>query len=96
MRGLAREAALVGKLARTYAIQMDQLQSMKGRRKVARQSITVKKELHQHVHYHDDRGVGKAGGQPQGTPGSTTSAIPALPSPDEVGRVVPLSRRSRA
>jgi len=61
---LDRDAALVGKLARTYAMQMDALQAMKGKRRIARQSIKVTKELHQHVHYHGNRGAGPNVAQP--------------------------------
>lgn len=47
----ARIAATAGKLARTFTLQLETLQSMRGRKRTTRQSITVRKELHQHVHY---------------------------------------------
>ena len=85
-----REAALVGKLARTYAMQMDQLQAMRGKRRTSRQSIKVSKELHQHVHYHDARGCGETGSQAHGTPTSLPARCAALPSPKSGGEVVRL------
>ncbi len=53
-----RTAATAGKLARTFTLQPETLQKLRGRKQTSRQSITVKNELHQHVHYHPGtRGV---------------------------------------
>jgi len=90
---LDRDAALVGKLARTYAMQMDQLQAMKGKRRTARQSIKVTKDLHQHVHYHDERGAGGTGRQPHDAGASEPAQCAALPSPEPSGQVVRLPCR---
>ena len=103
----AREASVAGKLARTFAIQMDTLMRKRGRG-TARQSIKVKKELHQHVHYHDHRGDGETGAEPcaariigvqkEGAIGQATGAAagrPTLPGSDEAGSVVPLAGRER-
>jgi len=91
-----RHAAILSKLARTFAIQTETMQSLQGRRRKGSQTIKVKKELHQHVHYHHHRGGEEFGGQSQGLGGEPAAGIidqrPALPSPDEAGNVVPLSR----
>ena len=85
--------AVAGKLARTFAIQLETLQRLRGRQKTTRQSIKVTKELHQHVHYH--RGVEETDGQAQATRARQSEELPALPSPDEGGQVVPFARRGR-
>jgi hypothetical protein len=88
-------AAVAAKLARTFVMQTQALQALRGRPKTARQSIKVTKELHQHVHYHDDRGGTGTSGQPHGR---TTPAIDQrtpLPSSESGGEVVPLPRRKR-
>jgi hypothetical protein len=86
-----KTAAVAGKLARTFTMQLDSLQRLRGRQKTTRQSIRVTKELHQHVHYH--RGDVGTHGQPQATPAVQPEELPALPSPDEGGEVVPLASR---
>lgn len=88
-----KTAAVSGKLARTFAIQLDALQRLRGRPTSSRQSIKVTKELHQHVHYH--RGATETGGQPQATPAGQSEELPALPSPNETGKVVPIASRGR-
>ena len=88
-----RTAAVAGKLARTFTMQLESLQRLRGRQKTTRQSIKVTKELHQHVHYH--RGTSETDGQPQATPAQQFEELPALPSPDEARNVVPLASRSR-
>ena len=85
--------AVAGKLARTFAIQLETLQRLRGRQKTTRQSIKVTKELHQHVHYH--RGVEETDGQPQATGAREPQELPALPSPHEARSVVPLPRGRR-
>lgn len=53
------DAALASKLARTFTMQCEAMMALKGKSRVAHQSIHVTKE--QHVHYHDERGVGNSG-----------------------------------
>ena len=84
-----RTAAAAGKLARTFTLQLEALQSLRGRKRTARQSITVRKEVHQHVHYH--RGEGESDGQPHGPPATTVDQCTALPSPEQGGQSVSLS-----
>jgi hypothetical protein len=45
-------AAVAGKMARTYTMQLDALAKIRGKQSSSRQTIKVRKELHQHVHYH--------------------------------------------
>ena len=47
---------VAAKLARTFTLQLEALNASRKRKPAARQTITVRKETHQHVHYHDDRG----------------------------------------
>ena len=86
-----RMAATAGKLARTFAMQMDTLRACRTRSTTARQSIKVRKELHQHVHYHDDRGARETGGQPHERSSRAANQCAALPSPQPGGEPVPLS-----
>ena len=86
-----RTAATAGKLARTFAMQMDALRAGRTRKPTARQSIKVRKELHQHVHYHDDRGGKETGGQPHGRAARVVDQCAALPSSQPGGESVPLS-----
>ncbi len=53
--GDTRTAATSAKLARAFTGQLEALQSLRRRSRTARQSITVKKEVHQHVYYHGGR-----------------------------------------
>lgn len=90
-----KTVAVAGKLARTFTMQLESLQRLRGKRKTTRQSICVKKELHQHVHYH--RGDIETDGQPQATRAGQLEKLPTMPSPNEGGKVVPLaSRRGKA
>ncbi len=50
------DAALASKLARTFAIQCQAMQALKGKARTATQSIHVHKETHQHVHHHGGGG----------------------------------------
>ena len=88
-----KTATVAAKLARTFVMQMQALQALRGRSKTVRQSIKVRKELHQHVHYH--RGADKTDGQPQATPAGQSEELSTLPSSDETGNVVPLPSRQR-
>lgn len=92
---LIQDAAVAGKLARTYVIQLEALAKLRGKTKTSRQSIRVRKELHQHVHYHDHREEDKNGGQPLARSAPTVDRCAALPCPDEGGEVVPLASRRR-
>ncbi|RVQ65731.1 hypothetical protein EKN06_12410 [Croceicoccus ponticola] len=91
---MERDAALASKLARTYAAQMETLQTVRGGKKVTRQKITVRKETHQHVHYH--RGEEGNGDQSHGRTAAVDDSRKALPSPDKGGDVVPLPRIARS
>ena len=86
-----RTAATAGKLARTFTLQLETLQKLRGRERTTRQSITVRKELHQHVHYH--RGEGESEGQPHEPRATTIDQRTSLPSPDKSGDVVPMPSR---
>ena len=88
---LERDAALAGKLARTYVMQLEALAKLSGKQKTARQSIRVRKELHQHVHYHHDRGAKEYDGQPQGRPATIVDQCAALPSANASGEPLSLS-----
>lgn len=86
--GDTRTAATAGKLARTFTLQMEALQKLRGRRRTARQSITVRKELHQHVHYH--RGEGESEGQPHERGAPVIDQCTALPCPEQEGPALSL------
>jgi hypothetical protein len=62
---MERDAALAGKLASRFGSLMEVYQGLRGKRRSTRQTITVRKELHQSVHYHDHRGAKEANGQAQ-------------------------------
>lgn len=91
---LEKDAALASKLARTFAIQCDAMQALKGKSRVAHQSITVRKE--QHVHYHDNRGGGHSGSQSHGPAGSgrTIEASEAMWSEEPGGQSLPSPSRT--
>lgn len=84
-----RTAAVAGKLARTFTLQLESLQSLRGRKRTAHQSIKVRKELHQHVHFH--RGEAGSDGQAQGPLAATVDQCAALRSPEPGWVAVPLS-----
>ena len=86
-----RTAAVAAKLARTFAMQMEALRANRTRRTTARQSIKVRKETHQHIHYH--RGDDGNDRQAHGPTRATVNQCTSLPSPDASGRVVPLPSR---
>ncbi|WP_143146818.1 hypothetical protein [Novosphingobium sp. NDB2Meth1] len=92
---LDRDAALASKLARTFTMQLDSLARIRGRRQTARQSIKVRKELHQHVHYHDYRGAGKTGEQAHDADARPTAQCSALPSSEPGGQILRLPSRKR-
>lgn len=88
------DAALASKVARTFTMQCDAMQALKGKSRVARQSIHVTKEEHQHVHYHDNRGGGHsepqshdpASAEPSETVWSNEPGGQSLPSPSRTGQ----------
>jgi hypothetical protein len=96
-----KSAAAMGKLARTFTMQMQELRAMRGKTRTTRQNIKVSRETHHHQHIHVHRGDGETEGQSHARNGdgygkpSPTDECPALPGADESGRVVPLPRRSR-
>ena len=83
-----RTAAVAGKLARTFTLQLEALQSLRGRKRTAHQSIRVRKETHQHVHYH--RGEGQSEGQPHGPPATIVDQCATLPGPEPGGETLSL------
>jgi len=92
-----RDAAVAGKLARTFAIQMDAFGRMRGRG-TSRQSIRVRKD--NHVHYHVHGGAQGSGAEPRAARAIIeASSFPAegsaLPGQDETGTVMPLTSRKR-
>ena len=88
-----RTAATAGKLARTFTLQMETLQKLRGRKRTARQSITVRKELHQHVHYY--RGEGESEEQPHEPHATIVDQCTALPSPEPGGESVQVPGNER-
>lgn len=90
--------AATGKLARTFTLQMETLQAIRGKGRSTRQTIKVTKELHQHVHYHDARGSGESGAQPhepREPRAKATAQRTPLPSAQQAGEVVPITSRAR-
>ncbi len=84
-----RTAAAAGKLARTFTLQLEALQSLRGRKRTVHQSIKVRKELHQHVHYH--RGEAGIDGQAHGPLAAPVNQCAALPSPEPGREAMSLS-----
>jgi hypothetical protein len=86
----ARNAAIAGKLARTFAMQTDALARLRGR--VGKQVIRVRYERHDHRHVHMEGG-GENGTQGHARAEPATSlaadAIPALPCSDTEGEALP-------
>jgi hypothetical protein len=97
-----RTCAIAGKLARTYAAQLETMSRLKGRG--SRQRITVRKySQHEHKHIHLHQGDGENGNQPhEPTRGSTKikAALEfergsALPNPDASRDIVSVPRDER-
>jgi hypothetical protein len=89
---MEREAAIAGKLSRTYAQLCETMQSLKGQKRTASQSISVKRESHhhQHIHVHRDGGDAKNVGQPHEARAAPIEERTSLPGPIEGnGAVVP-------
>jgi hypothetical protein len=85
-----RTAAAAGKLARTFTLQLETLQTVRGRKRTARQSIKVRKETHHHQHIHVHRGEGQSEGQPHGPRAATVDHCAALWSPEPGREALPL------
>ncbi|MEH6789946.1 MAG: hypothetical protein V7650_05045 [Parasphingorhabdus sp.] len=102
---MEKDAALVSKLARTFAVQCETMQALKGKVRTTRQSVHVTKETHQHVHYHDDQGglvenANQSQGRGAASPDkrqalwSEEPGREALPRPGRDGEgTLPISRR---
>lgn len=101
-RVVAEDAAIAGKLARTFVMQAEALAKLKGKRSSSRQTITVRQEkhVHNHQHVHLRGGVGGPDQSHDSTGRSRACAsaagqlseCPALPGPQQGGDVVPLRR----
>lgn len=89
------DAATAGKLARTFTMQMDSLRALRGRKKTSKQSITVRKELHQHVHYHHHRGDEEDDRQCHGRDAAFADQRGSVSGQEPGGKVVSLPSRSR-
>lgn len=86
---LERDAALASKLARTFTMQCETMQALKGKSRTANQSIHVHKETHQHVHHHG--GGADFGTQSHGPAesGRTIEAGEAVWSEEPCGQSLP-------
>jgi hypothetical protein len=107
--GDTRTASVAGKLARTYAMQMDTLQRGRGKGRSTRQHITVKHEKHVHTHQHlhgDAWGcapsptppatlIGDQHVRSDETRASVLGEGRAMPGEGENGAVVPIASRKR-
>lgn len=83
-----RTCTLAGKLARTYAMQLETMAKLKGRG--SRQRITVRKySKHEHKHIHLHQGGDKNGNQPHEPREARTAEINAAL---EASRLTPLPR----
>ncbi len=92
------DLALANRLARTFTMQCEAMQTLKGKAKTAKQSIHVTKETSQHVHYHDHRGDGENANQPhepdEGT--QTIEGCAKVPSVVQInGEALPRSSGER-
>jgi hypothetical protein len=96
----ARTCSIAGKLARTYAMQLETMSKLKGRS--SRQRITVRKYAqHEHKHIHLHQGDSENGNQPHGPRGRRGAEIQAnlehaggtaLPCADAARDSLPMSR----
>lgn len=92
----SRSAMTVAKLANAFSGQVEAMQSLKGRRRTARQSIKVTKEVSYHAHHHDHRGDSHEHDLPHGRKDSNAAQIDdpgqTVRGKDSRGNVVPLPR----
>lgn len=99
---MEKSASLMGKLARTYTMQLETLRLLRGGKKpTIRQAITVKRETHYHQHVHDHRAASEAGGvhenegQPYEAEGTRTiEGSATLRGEEPGGDVVPITRNA--
>jgi hypothetical protein len=76
-----RSCAIAGKLARTYAMQLETMAKLKG--KGTRQRITVRKtSTHEHKHIHLHQGDIENGDQPHGPRGARAAEIKTIGEPE--------------
>lgn len=89
------DAALASKLARTFAMQCEAMQSLKGKSRTAKQSIHVHKETHHHVHQHDAGGGPENGGRTHdpAESGRTIEASEAVWSESPIRQALPSASR---
>lgn len=92
----SRTALTVAKLANAFSGQVEAMQSLKGKRRTARQSIKVTKEVSYHAHQHTHGGSYAERDLPHARKDSDVAQIDdqraALRGKDEGGNVVPLPR----
>ena len=90
-----QDAAIAGKLARTFVIQAEGLAKLRGRRPSTRQTITVRQEkhLHTHQHVHMHGGENENGGQPHAK--ESDALVAALLGHEPTGEAVSLSGGKR-
>jgi len=78
-----RTTAIAGKLARTYAMQLETMAKLKGRG--SRQRITVRKySQHEHKHIHLHQGGDENGNQPHGPREARTTEINTVVEPPQL------------
>lgn len=87
--GDGKSASVAGKLARTFAQQIETFQRLRAPNRTKRQSIKVSKELHQHVHYHHGRGCDESVRQSHATQARGIAELPSLPCEDACGQTLP-------
>jgi len=87
------DASLTAKLSRAFATQCETMQLLKGKTRMAKQSIHVTRETQHHVHYHDHRGGVENAHQSDATGAETIEGCSAMPSANESGQVVRLTSR---
>jgi len=96
-----QDAAIAGKLARTFVMQADGLARLRGRKPTTRQTITVRQEKHVHQHIHLEGGASGNGEQCHDDNGGSRAraeratvqleGCTSLPGPEQGGDVVRLS-----
>lgn len=90
-----QDAAIAGKLARTFVMQAEGLAKLRGRKPATRQTITVRQEkhVHNHQHVHVEGGGIDNGGQPHAM--EADALVAALLSQDAPGKTLPLAGSKR-
>lgn len=97
LRGDERSAAILSRLTRTYAKQMETLHTIRGNVKATKQHITVSQEkhVHHHQHVHVEGDGGKTGGQPHEQCHEGSAKCAALRSEDAPGNALSVSGDAR-